>query len=214
MERINSLFTIENVNEDAYKTFMRKATDLFEHCCIKQGENVTYKFLEVEFYFWSETHKDNKSNKPFVYPRNNTKPAQYLIHGSGMDICLKSNHGYGGILIRSLLRIEGDKQSVVTGPWDCCDALINYTGGTDNVFPILTYVEEKDKNVELGTAKRYNAQDATMRDEPYCFYNNKYVKGGQWSSIDSGQELERYNPCTRETVKNAYSPKPWNRENK
>lgn len=61
-----------------------------------------------------------------------------------MDLCFKSDNGYGGILIRSLLRIEGKEQSVVTGPWDCCYALINYMGGSENVFPKLTYGEEKD----------------------------------------------------------------------
>ena len=114
MDKINSLFTIGNVNEDnAQKIFADIATELFEHCFIKQGEAVKYKFLEVEFYFWSEAHKDNKLDNegkkevPFVYPRNNTQPAQYLVHASGMDLCFKSDNGYGGILIRSLLRIEG-----------------------------------------------------------------------------------------------------------
>lgn len=61
MDKINSLFTIGNVNEDnAQKIFTDIATELFEHCFIKQGEAVKYKFLEVEFYFWSEAHKDNK----------------------------------------------------------------------------------------------------------------------------------------------------------
>ena len=61
MDKINSLFTIGNVNEDnAQKIFADIATELFEHCFIKQGEAVKYKFLEVEFYFWSEAHKDNK----------------------------------------------------------------------------------------------------------------------------------------------------------
>lgn len=159
MDKINSLFTIGNVNEDnAQKIFADIATELFEHCFIKQGEAVKYKFLEVEFYFWSEAHKDNKLDNegkkevPFVYPRNNTQPAQYLVHASGMDLCFKSDNGYGGILIRSLLRIEGKEQSVVTGPWDCCYALINYMGGSENVFPKLTYGEEKDTQVELETA--------------------------------------------------------------
>ena len=54
MDKINSLFTIGNVNEDnAQKIFADIATELFEHCFIKQGEAVKYKFLEVEFYFWS-----------------------------------------------------------------------------------------------------------------------------------------------------------------
>ncbi len=54
-----------------------------------------------------------------------------------------SDNGYGGILIRSLLRIEGKEQSVVTGPWDCCYALINYMGGSENVFSKLTYGERR-----------------------------------------------------------------------
>ena len=218
MDKINSLFTIGNVNEDnAQKIFTDIATELFEHCFIKQGEAVKYKFLEVEFYFWSEAHKDNKLDNegkkevPFVYPRNNTQPAQYLVHASGMDLCFKSDNGYGGILIRSLLRIEGKEQSVVTGPWDCCYALINYMGGSENVFSKLTYGEEKDTKVELETAIRHNVPvGSSMKNAPYCFYNKKYMhKSGKWGFEDV--ELKRYNPSTRKSVANTYSIKPWNR---
>ena len=52
MDKINSLFTIGNVNEDnAQKIFADIATELFEHCFIKQGEAVKYKFLKLNFTF-------------------------------------------------------------------------------------------------------------------------------------------------------------------
>ena len=131
-----------------------------------------------------------------------------------MDLCFKSANGYGGILIRSLLRIKGENRSVVTGPWDCCDAIINYTGGASCVFPKLTYKEETDSLVELDFAKRFNVPDSSsMKEALYCFYNKAYQHpSGKWGLKESGQPLLRYNPSTLELIDNTYSSKPWNRK--
>lgn len=126
MSHLDKIFSIKNVTDDnADEQLSVIAKRNFEHCHINL-DGVIYKFLEIEFYFWSSTHEDNKlDGKPFVYKRCNPEPAQYFIHSSGIDLCLKSDSGFGGILIRSLLRIVGEKvESVVTGPIACCDALI------------------------------------------------------------------------------------------
>lgn len=222
MNKLNHLFTLENVSqENAQKLFSDKAIELFEHCSIKQGK-VEYKFLEVEFYFWSETHQDNrytdkkddkKRDKDLIYKRSNIEPAQYFIHNSGMDLCLKSEKAYGGILIRTLLRIdENGRKSVVLGPLGCCDAIINYTGGTSQVYPVLTYNEIADANVKLGEATRCNLpNECPMKDSLYCFYNKAYhVDKNKWE-IES-QVLERYDPRTGKLSEDNYTAKPWKRE--
>ena len=55
-------------------------------------------------------------------------------------------------------------------------------GGSENVFPKLTYGEEKDTQVELETAIRHNVPvGSSMKNAPYCFYNKKYMhKSGKW----------------------------------
>lgn len=128
MSHLDKIFSIENLTDDnADEQLSVIAKRNFEHCHINL-DGVIYKFLEIEFYFWSSTHEDNKlDGKSFVYKRCNPEPTQYIIHRSGIDLCLKSDSGFGGILIRSLLRIVGEKvESVVRCPIDCSDALINY----------------------------------------------------------------------------------------
>jgi hypothetical protein len=106
---------LKSVNEikgkdDASKIFYEIALELFNNYEIRKGKEV-YDFLEVEFYYYTDNHKD-----VITYPRT-SEVGKWFFHQSGVDITFDSNSKrYGGILIRSLLK---NKEIVITGPRKC-----------------------------------------------------------------------------------------------
>lgn len=228
MDKLKSLFSLKNINNTNIEIFFNEiAFELFEHYSIKFG-NITYKFLEIECYYWSDKHKDNRAdgNTPFVYKRINEIPCAFLSHGSGMDICFKSTENqYGGILIRALKRIVDDKEdeaTVIPGPWDCRDTLINYSGGMidnssieeiKNAYPILTYNEKIDTDVEIKRVPRYGVPIGSAYERNlYCYYNHKFKSNNnKWGNNEI--DYPRYLPTTQTEEKNKYFNVPWNRSN-
>lgn len=223
----------ENLDEQSVEQEFRNIAEyLLGNCYIEQGD-IEYRFLEVEFYYYSKLHPDIKvdnENKetPFVYPRHCDKTGVFFMHTSGVDICFKScisqngsgsNENFfdygGGILIRSLLRLDKNgkpQETVVAGPWDCCDALFNYTD--EKSYPIIEEVEEA-MDADVRSVKRQidDGYNIKMKNKEYCFYNNKYHKEGvnYWTDTD-GKRLKRYDPLTGLIKKTEYTIKPWNRK--
>lgn len=193
------------------------ALQLFSHYVIKCGE-VEYRFLEVELYYFGYNHqdwRDAKEKVPFVYERDCDRTGSFFQHQSGVDICFagkvtadgKDSNG-GGILIRSLLRIEGDRESVVTGPWDCADALFQYM--TPESVPVFVRTDKVlCSEDDILHTKRCNANCMLDTKEDLCFYDKRYVSDGKWSNLNH-IELERYNATKRAYTKNTYTNKPWN----
>ncbi|WP_155828495.1 hypothetical protein [Butyricimonas synergistica] len=211
---------VDSITEsNADEVFGSIAKQLFRGFCIDQG-GVKYRFLEIEFYYFSPVHKDllESCERPFVYARNSEKTGTFLVHSSGLDICFEGevkadgvDSRGGGILIRSLLRIDkNDQSAVVTGPWDCMDALINYTNGEN--FPRIVALENINDNVSCRSARRYNDK-STLKENRYCFYDGQYVDEERNYWVLDNQKLERYDPVTRGT-KPEYHEKPWKRKDK
>ena len=76
----NVLENVHNLTEsNANEIFEDIAKQLFRGFCIKQG-CVEYRFLEVEFYYFSLEHKDvlEFGNRPFVYARNCKVPGTFF----------------------------------------------------------------------------------------------------------------------------------------
>jgi hypothetical protein len=112
---LKTLFDLRDDHPES--RFEEIAKILFQEYHIQKGTD-TYDFLEIEFYYYTEAHKD-----VITYPR--TSPAgKWFFHKSGVDITLASEPGkaYGGILIRSLLK-NGEK--VIAGPLKCKWDLFN-----------------------------------------------------------------------------------------
>lgn len=91
--------------------FERIAKDIFNHYAIETHESL-YRITEIEFYWNSENHKDNST-----YKRNHVDPknGEWFFHYSGVDIALKNEIGYGGILIRAIRDLNNEKL-VFKGP--------------------------------------------------------------------------------------------------
>lgn len=213
----------ENLYVDcSQQTFNALMHQLFAHYVIMRGD-VEFRFLELELYYFADNHQDwrvknkNKDDKmhPFVYERDCEQTGSFFLHQSGVDICfagkvtdkVEDSCG-GGILIRSLLRIEDDKESIVTGPWDCAEALFQYM--TEDTVPILHYRKgHLCSEEDIHPTKRCNTNSSIDENEDLCFYDKRYVSNGVWSDLNH-IKLERYNPIKRQCVTNRYNNKPWN----
>ena len=103
--RLNELVTLDT-HKNIGEQFRNIAEQLFSRCLIKVKENY-YKINEIEFYYYSEKHRD-----PYVHRDvNQNKKGCWYFHkkeGSfkGVDITFGATSYYGGILIRSLESLD------------------------------------------------------------------------------------------------------------
>lgn len=137
--------------EDIMKTFQEIAEVLKNGCVIKY-EDVEYRILDFEFYFYNKNHQDIS-----VHPRNSEALCWYINDFGGIDLNFESkitkkvvekgktwsfkyeltdNSYFGGILIRQIQRLS-DKM-VFDGPWKVADLfrIIDATSQIQN-NPIL-----------------------------------------------------------------------------
>lgn len=131
------------------------AKKLFEEYQIAKGD-VKYDFEEIEFYIYTEKHKDNKH----VYPRV-CEAGEWFVHYSGVDLTFKTLlegnkiTQCGGILVR---RIKKDGVVSIGGPLRCLMELFN---GQD--APLLVTKEKKEVKFEV--TPRIGIKNNNVQDE-------------------------------------------------
>lgn len=175
---INPLTGLEPDNlVDVKNRFKKIAKTLFENYCLKSG-NKTFRFAEIEFYYYKKDKWDEEWNK-VTYPRNKNA-GELFFHYSGADICFQCHFDdngkddniveYGGILIRSVIEEDGDILKLHAGPQYCANLILN---SCNNIFPEL----ERAKKIECGleTAVRYGINEKERKleednDFMLCFY--------------------------------------------
>lgn len=113
------------------EVFKEIAVELFSNYHIQKGIR-KYELLEIEFYFFSNNHKDI-----ITYPRTSDRPGMWFFHMSGVDITFGSkvecnNEFYGGILIRSMIRTDENKPFPISGPMKCVEELFDYINAVDH----------------------------------------------------------------------------------
>lgn len=151
-------------DNDLPKKISDIAENLFANYQIAKG-NTRYDFEEIEFYLYTEKHRDNNH----VYPRD-CQAGEWFVHYSGVDLTfqtLKEDNKItqcGGILIR---RIKKVGESSVGGPLRCLMELFN---GQEE--PKL--VKKERENVEPKESSRIGIKNNTMQDErQYRFVVNE-----------------------------------------
>lgn len=97
----------------------QKVKDSFDNIAIELFNNYDliingkhYSFIELEFYYYSENHPDG-----YTHPHENEQ-GKWRAHNFGLDITLESKKDkdkYGGILIRSIKKIDGETE-YINGP--------------------------------------------------------------------------------------------------
>ena len=172
---LTKAFTVLNDNntDTASEEFLKIAKKLFEEYQIAKGD-ARYDFEEVEFYLYTENHKDNNH----VYPRI-CKAGEWFVHYSGVDLTFQTLKEYnkitqcGGILIR---RIKKVGKASIGGPLRCLMELFN---GQDN--PIL--IKKERESVEPNTTPRIGIKNNDIQDKRLY----RFV-------IDTEPEIDSYLP--------------------
>ena len=107
-----------------------------------EPDGTKYYLTEIEFYYKNEKakervikvidkgKKEEKEVESSFYSctyKRCRKAGSLFWHYSGIDICFDSNkNNYGGILIRSLIKIaKGGQRELIAGPLRCANELMN-----------------------------------------------------------------------------------------
>jgi len=128
-----NLFYIDDENDlSIQRSFHRIATELMNNYKLKFAESF-YRIVECEFYYYSNRHPD-----PFVHGHSRQKQTQgeWYFHGSGLDITLGSNRGYGGILLRGIAAVKKEypvprREDAIIGPLKICSELFTQLGSVE-----------------------------------------------------------------------------------
>jgi hypothetical protein len=116
IKSLDELFALVKAHET--KELHSWATQfLYSYELVLGGE--PWNMVEIEIYIHAEKHPD-----PFVHEHSDYRTGQFRIHGAGMDIALRIDDCYGGILLRAIQK--GD--ILIEGPIRVCDAIIKNMG--------------------------------------------------------------------------------------
>jgi len=180
-----SLKNTSNISKkDIQSLFGDIAKFLIEKCIIVAADGRKYGFQNIEFYFYSKTHRDI-----ITHPRISDALQWYINDFGGIDLNFESTYEesetyfknfskkkpilndkccFGGILIRELRQISGDHLTLI-GPLACAELFrICDAENGQCKFPKLVE-EESSLSLSLDKEKRKNIlrsnQDASKKVE-------------------------------------------------
>jgi len=135
--------------------------------------NATFGFTEIEFYYYSKIeHQDRNKNHqdPFTH-EHNEEPGKWRFHNQGLDITLKGDSGFGGILIRGIenKKPKENEAKFINGPRKVVFELMRH----------LNPIEKPNNKIEL--------VDNKSNDEPEIFETFRH-------GLNSPQPKLEYNP--------------------
>jgi hypothetical protein len=162
---MNFLYDFEP-SENGFKSIAER---LMKGYAFSAHRNI-YRLMEIEFYWHGTNHKDEST-----YHRRHADPdsGQWFFHYSGVDIALKNEKGYGGILIRAVEEQKDNERKLIKGPMVVAMKLFS---GHDVTQPIVTRLIEYSLNsenyhvtasVRKGLGK--NASESGFADKLYRF---------------------------------------------
>ena len=156
-ELFSSIYTIPEISDD---TLEKIAKGIICNSYINNGSDTKYIPIEIEFYYHSPRlpfkKGENYEKDHITYPRDIQESGKLLYHYSGIDICFQSKNRekekieFGGILIRSLLKIKDNNEEIIYGPLCCKDVLLNEA----KKLPSLEYPADNCNEYNLTASKR------------------------------------------------------------
>lgn len=185
-------FLNEKSPEDEIKsTFERIAFILLFRSHIKSNDG-NYRMLEIEFYFKNGNHEDE------VTIGRDEQPGMWWLHDWGVDITFKSDdkekkYG-GGILIRSIVSLDEDADTVVCGPQKCAWELFYASALTSDMSPCIEMNNGGEVfSGKMGKTKRFISGKTKKVDGDYRFYVEglenlkieKNYKASPWKKMSS-----------------------------
>ena len=132
MKEIFSRLDPNKATQEKIENFMR---DLLENYVLEVASE-KFAFAEIEIY----TSADKNTYKRV------SSAGDIFFHNFGFDICFESSkEAYGGVLVRSLLRLSDHE--IINGPRRCANAILNISEPNLN-FCLLDakYPQEASKN--------------------------------------------------------------------
>ena len=148
-----------NPADDIPANFNRIADQLFNQWLIQVNNNY-YRLLEIEFYY------DNKANHqdPYIYgrPPQNTL-GDWFFHAVGIDITFGEGSTFGGILIRSIEKLDADSapaQGECTfGPWNTQQEILKgFNTNIHNGSVNFNLVSVSETNFSVTKEKTFQSQ--------------------------------------------------------
>jgi len=189
-----------------------------------------YRACEVEFYFRNDTHNDifthcddlQKLNCRWYFHKNGSK----YKSGSykGLDVTFgQDNKGFGGILIRSIAKLDGD--GYISGPCLVVNHILQQCGASsiddlvvrkswseygDHEGSLLYFKEQPDllksvpvyQSARIGlTLKQYTDEKAefVMQNYRYVTFPDKNKKGKNHLAVSLFHEGKKSNEITKIT---------------
>lgn len=116
---LKKLLACDNLpqNPSEYFDYFFEIAKILMNKSVISKRGINYEIVESEFYLFTPNHQD-----VITYPRK-INPGQWFFHQSGVDLTFMSNENqFGGILIRGLRKISGDKRQIF-GPQKCVEEL-------------------------------------------------------------------------------------------
>ena len=140
------------ITHETQAGFQNIADILINQYAVKTHDSV-FRMIDLEFYWDSQTHEDKST-----YQRNYVNPnsGDWFFHYSGVDIALKNENGYGGILIRGIYDTnEKAEKRIYKGPMVCAMRLFSGTSAFSESIKTQIIAHEFERK-ELSQTQRKN----------------------------------------------------------
>ncbi len=168
LKRLLSILDAQSSTDDIKTTFSEIAKILLSRCYIHTA-NGDYRLLEIEFYFYNNTHRDDTTIE------RTEKAGMWWLHDWGVDISFESKSEckekkyYGGILIRSIANLNTNE--VICGPKNCCWTLFYSSALEQNMSPqIVNHSGDCNFGGSICQKTRYIPGKNKGIDNAYRFY--------------------------------------------
>jgi hypothetical protein len=183
------LLNLKTNSSDINDDFRRIADDLMNKWVLKIHES-RYRICEIEFYFKSETHKDNFTHAHL----QQKKSGCWYFHGSGVDITFGSDNSYGGILIRAILNLKTGAYTY--GPLKIITELFSNLQSVYNdsySFGIIPATDiEYEKPIAATRVGLNKSSNPEMHDKFYRFLILPSEKHAEKTNIEVGMQKQNY----------------------
>ena len=176
-KKMQEFFSSLNPNNATQKEIEKFMRDLLENYVLEVAGK-QFAFAEIEIY----TSADKNTYKRV------SSAGDIFFHNFGFDICFKSSKGaYGGVLVRSLLRLSDHE--IINGPHRCANTILNISKQNLS-FCLLDAKDpqEASENCILRVCRVSLDADGEAINEPRRLTSKKFE-----SWLESGEkEAEKY----------------------
>lgn len=217
------LSIIDETDATCLQSYKRIADALMNEYTLKVADSF-YRITECEFYFNSGRHVD-----PYVHGHQRQKEScgEWYFHGSGLDITLSSEKGYGGILLRGIAKIKREspiptRNEGINGPLNVCTEIFKQfgnvllKGSTD--FGLVEISRDHQganmKKARVFAVPRIGLNEVSDNERnfctrPYRFVTFLHLQHGRADSIKKHLTEEAVDRLSIEEYKQYYKADKW-----